>query len=90
VSVETFRAAVIAHLSECGVAEPAAKTGLVSDGVLESLQVLGLMLTVETCLGVEIVEDDLTNANFDSVAAIVRLMQRYAGGTQPAALQQTP
>ena len=80
---EVFRRTIVAHLRENGIEDPDAESALISRNILDSMQVLTLILMVEGCLKREVEEEDLSNANFDSVAAIVALMQRYAAQGVP-------
>lgn len=52
------------------------ETGLVSDGVLESFDLVAILAAIEDETGIAIRNDDITAENFDSLDAIVSLVER--------------
>ncbi len=50
--------------------------GLVSDGLLESFDLIQLIATLENDFGVEIGNRNITTENFDSLTGIVSLIER--------------
>lgn len=53
--------------------------GLISDGLLESFDLIQLIATLENEFGVEIGNKNVTIDNFDSFEKIVSLMERLQG-----------
>lgn len=45
-------------------------------GVLDSLQLIGVVMLIEEHFGVKVRDDDLTPENFDSIAAIAGFVSR--------------
>ena len=52
------------------------ETALVSDGILESFDLLTLIASLEDELGVEIGSREINAENFDSLDAMVRMAER--------------
>jgi acyl carrier protein len=81
-----FRRTVCTYLQMRGVAvDPATcdiQDGLrvVSDKLIDSMSLLELMLLVEQQIASELPENELTNANFDTVEAMCALIARYRPG----------
>ena len=50
--------------------------GLISDGLLESFDLIQLIATLENEFGVEIGNRNITKENFDSLERIVSLMEK--------------
>jgi acyl carrier protein len=51
-------------------------------GVLDSLAVLGLVGFIEPEFSVELTASDLTDENFETVAAVVRLVERLGASVR--------
>ena len=52
---------------------------LFTDGILTSLDMVRLVLGINELFGIEIDPDDIITENFDSVPAMMKLIQKYGG-----------
>lgn len=52
---------------------------LFTDGILTSLDMVRLVLGINELFGIEIDPDDIITENFDSVPAMMKLIERYGG-----------
>ncbi len=59
--------------------EFAGRTGLVDDGVLQSIVILNLISELDDEFEIDISVGDVVPENFDSVEAIWALVQKYQG-----------
>lgn len=71
-----MREKVIAILSEiCPGVDFEHETALIDDGLVDSLDIVSIVTELMDTFEVEITVDDLQSENFNSVDAIVRLIQ---------------
>ena len=54
------------------------ETGLVSEGILESFDLLTIIASLQDEAGIEISNREITAANFDSPDAMVQLVERLS------------
>lgn len=74
---ETIRETVLNILTDIRPdVDFATETGLVTEGILESFDLLTLIASLEDEIGMEIGNRDVNAENFDSLDAMVRLVER--------------
>ena len=56
-----------------------ASTTLVTDGILDSLDIMNLIMRLENAFDIEIDPEDVLSENFESVAAIMSLIDKCRG-----------
>lgn len=54
-------------------------TNLMSEGILDSLDIMNLIMTLESEFDIEIDPEDVLSENFESVEAIVALVEKCRG-----------
>ena len=74
---ETTRETVLNILNDIRPAgDFTTETGLITEGILESFDLLTLIASLEDEIGMEIGNRDVNAENFDSLDAMVRLVER--------------
>lgn len=62
-----------------GIQEQFDSESLVSDGILDSLDIMNLIMALEDGFGIEINPEDVLSDNFESVDAISKLVDKCKG-----------
>jgi acyl carrier protein len=74
-------AALIQYLRQkTGIEDLDTKTALFSDGTVDSVGMVDLIVFIETETGCEIRQEDVTLENFDNVSRILALLASRAAG----------
>ena len=55
------------------------KDSLVSDGILDSLDIMNLIMDLEEAFNIEIDPEDVLSENFESVDRIIKLVEKCQG-----------